>query len=315
VGVPIFYRDVPLTPVEGNNRIMPLPKNALPLIKWRLRDISLPASRVVMQDMPTCANCHSFSADGRTLGMDIDGPSGDKGAYAFASIQRDMLIESDEIITWNSFADKPAGHKTLGFLSRMSPDGQTALSTVREEIYVANFADYKFGQVFYPTRGILAYYSKATAEFHALPGADDLDYVQTDGVWTPDGKTIIFARGEAKNPYPMDRPMARYAGDPNETPMQYDLYRVPFDDGRGGVPVPIAGAADNGMSNTFPKVSPDGKWIVFVKCKNGQLMRPDGKLWIVPAAGGEARLLSCISSMMYSWNCFSPNGRWLVFSS
>ena len=39
------------------------------------------------------------------------------------------------------------------------------------------------------------------------------------------------------------------------------------------------------MSNTFPKVSPDGKWIVFVQCKNGQLMRPDSKLWIVPARG------------------------------
>ena len=42
------------------------------------------------------------------------------------------------------------------------------------------------------------------------------------------------------------------------------------------------------MSNTFPKVSPDGKWIVFVEAHNGQLMRPDGKLYIVPAAGGAA---------------------------
>jgi tetratricopeptide (TPR) repeat protein len=78
---------------------------------------------------------------------------------------------------------------------------------------------------------------------------------------------------------------------------------------------PIAGASDNGMSNTFPKVSPDGKWIVFVKCKNGQLMRPDGKLWIVPAAGGEARLMRCNTSLMNSWHSFSPNGRWMVFAS
>ena len=41
------------------------------------------------------------------------------------------------------------------------------------------------------------------------------------------------------------------------------------------------------MSNSFPKVSPDGKWIVFVQARNGQLMRPDGKLYIVPAEGGE----------------------------
>ena len=40
------------------------------------------------------------------------------------------------------------------------------------------------------------------------------------------------------------------------------------------------------MSNTFPKVSPDGRWIVFVQCRNGQLMRPDSQLYIVPAGAG-----------------------------
>ncbi len=69
------------------------------------------------------------------------------------------------------------------------------------------------------------------------------------------------------------------------------------------------------MSNTFPKISPDGKWIVFVQCRNGQLMRPDSKLWIVPTAGGEARLMRANTSRMNSWHSFSPNGRWLVFSS
>ena len=39
------------------------------------------------------------------------------------------------------------------------------------------------------------------------------------------------------------------------------------------------------MSNSFPKVSPDGRWIVFVECRNGELMRPDGQLYIVPVDG------------------------------
>jgi hypothetical protein len=49
----------------------------------------------------------------------------------------------------------------------------------------------------------------------------------------------------------------------------------------------------NGMSNNFPKVSPDGRWIVFVQNKNGLLMRPDSKLFIVPFEGGKARLMNC----------------------
>jgi tetratricopeptide (TPR) repeat protein len=69
------------------------------------------------------------------------------------------------------------------------------------------------------------------------------------------------------------------------------------------------------MSNNFPKVSPDGKWIVFVKNKNGLLMRPDSELYIVPSEGGTARRMNCNLSPMNSWHTFSPNGRWLAFSS
>jgi Flp pilus assembly protein TadD len=83
----------------------------------------------------------------------------------------------------------------------------------------------------------------------------------------------------------------------------------------GGKAVPIEGASNNGMSNNFPKVSPDGKWIVFVKNRNGQLMRPDSELYIVPVSGGVARRMNCNTSRMNSWHSFSPNGRWLVFSS
>jgi tetratricopeptide (TPR) repeat protein len=148
-----------------------------------------------------------------------------------------------------------------------------------------------------------------------LPGADDPKYVQTDGVWSPDGKYIVFARAIARNPHEPGQPMAAYANDPNETRIQFDLYRLPFNDGRGGTPERIVGASENGMSNSFPKVSPDGRWIVFVQCHNGQLMRPDSKLYIVPFEGGQARLLRANTWRMNSWHSFSPNGRWLVFST
>ena len=46
--------------------------------------------------------------------------------------------------------------------------------------------------------------------------------------------------------------------------IRYDLYRIPFNHGKGGRAEPIIGASNDGMSNNFPKVSPDGKWIVFI---------------------------------------------------
>jgi Tfp pilus assembly protein PilF len=36
---------------------------------------------------------------------------------------------------------------------------------------------------------------------------------------------------------------------------------------------------------------------------------------MVPFAGGKARLMNCNLSLMNSWHSFSPNGRWLAFSS
>jgi Tol biopolymer transport system component len=44
-------------------------------------------------------------------------------------------------------------------------------------------------------------------------------------------------------------------------------------------------------------------------------MRPDSQLYIVPFAGGVARRMRANTRLMNSWHSFSPNGRWLVFSS
>ncbi|RPJ60650.1 MAG: tetratricopeptide repeat protein [Acidobacteria bacterium] len=336
VGAPIFYRDVPLMPADTEKGVIkPLVPEAIPLIAWRLRDVSRPASRLLMEGLPTCANCHSVSADGTTMGMDVDGPQNDKGLYAVFPVKAHTSIRSEDVITWKSvYAGRLGGRLRVGFMSQVSPDGQVVVTTINDpgaaqtesqrrvrpqdligNYFVTNFKDYRFGQVFYPTRGILAWYSKATGKLEPLPGADDPRYVHTGATWSPDGKYLIFSRAEAREAYPPGAKVAEYANDPNETQIQYDLYRMPFNEGKGGRAEPLMGASRNGMSNNFAKISPDGRWVVFVQCRNGQLMRPDSRLFMVSAEGGEARRMRCNTPLMNSWHSFSPNGRWLVFSS
>ncbi|MGB7763046.1 MAG: tetratricopeptide repeat protein, partial [Bryobacteraceae bacterium] len=332
VGAPIFYRDVPLMPSELEKGVIkPLAAQALPLVAWRIRNVGEAASRVVMQNLPVCANCHSFSADGKTMGMDLDGLQGNRGMYFLTQVAPRMAVRKTDVIQWSSPEGKLKGNIRIGFMSRVSPDGQSVMTTVNpaamtatgtastgppaSNYYVANFKDYRFLQVFYPTRGILCWYSRPTGVLRPLPGADDPRFVQMGATWSPDGQYLVFARAAATDPNPPGVPLAEFANDPNELQIQYDLYRIPFHSGQGGVAEPIAGASRNGRSNTFPKVSPDGRWIVFVECRNGQLMRPDSQLYIVPAAGGEARRMRCNTPRMNSWHSFSPNGRWLVFSS
>ncbi len=316
VGAPVFYRDVPLMPEETEKGLIkPLAASALPLIAWRLRDIGKPESRLLLQGLHTCANCHSFSADGKTLGMDLDGPQNDKGLYALAAVAPRTSIRDSDVMEWGAFRKNAGPESRVGFMSQVSPDGNYVVTTVNRADYVANFPDFRFLQVFYPTRGVLAWYSRASGEIRVLPGADDPRYVQTGAVWSPDGRYLVFARAEAREPYPAGGRMPARANDPDELAVRFDLYRIPFNAGAGGRSEPIPGASRNGMSNTFPKVSPDGRWIVFVQCRNGQLMRPDSQLYIVPAQGGRARRMRCNTTLMNSWHTFSPNGRWLVFSS
>ena len=323
VGAPIFYRDVPLIPSELEEGVIkPLAQRDLPLLAWRLRNVGEPRSRLLLTGLHTCANCHSFSNDGKTLGMDLDGPANDKGLYVLASIKPDMVIQNQDVISWSSLPNEASPSSRVGFMSQVSPDGKYVITMLRglkkelaDSYFVVNFKDYRFLQVFYPTRGVLGWYDRASRQRQTLPGADNPQYVQTDPVWSPDGKYVVFARTAAKNPQPAGKKMPQQANAPEETQIQYDLYRIPFNDGKGGQAVPIAGASQNGGSNSFPKVSPDGRWIVFVKCRNGQLMRPDSQLYIVPTAGGAARRMRCNTSLMNSWHSFSPNGHWLVFSS
>lgn len=343
VGAPIFYRDVPLmlSPRTDKGLIQPLPPSAIPRIKWKLRSIAQPESRTVMENVYTCANCHSFSRDGKTMGLDLDGPKNDKGLYALLSVQKFLTIRNQDVIRWSSFQENPEAAnfepavKRFGFMSQVSPDGRYVVTSIgppgagnahqeknpgfapglSERLFSTNYQDVYFNQVFYPMRGILAWYDRAARKLRPLPGADDSRFVQTSAFWSPDGKYLIFSRAQARDPYPPGAESPSYANDPREPQIQYDLYRIPFNEGRGGEAEPIAGASGNGMSNNFPKVSPDGRWIVFVRNRNGLLMRPDSKLYVVPFAGGQARLMKCNLPLMNSWHSFSPNGRWLAFSS
>jgi Flp pilus assembly protein TadD len=326
VGAPLMYRDVPLVPsaAQGERGInKPLPDELLPMIKWRLRYLDEPESRTVMQKLPTCANCHSVSSDGKTLGLDVDGPANNKALYGLLPIKTVSSISKEYVVKWSEVNEKTPPQR-FALMSQVSPNGEYVVTSIHppgvsrslgDMFYNGFYPAYGFVQVFYPTRGVLAWYSRATGKLQPLPGADDPEYVQACAFWSPDGRYLVFSRAKARDPYPPGQPPSRYANDPNETQIQYDLYRIPFNNGKGGTAERIAGASENGMSNNFPKVSPDGKWIVFVQNKNGLLMRPDSHLYIIPAQGGVARRLKANQKLMNSWHSFSPNGRWLVFSS
>jgi tetratricopeptide (TPR) repeat protein len=313
VGDSIFYREVPLpfiTAVQDPSRI-----------RWRFGSIdSEEQPPVVLEDLPVCGNCHSFSNDGSVLGLDVD-YGNDKGAYAILPVSKQMVLNDEKIITWNDYR-KNDGEATFGLLSKVSPDGRYVISTVKDRAVFVATPDIWFSQLFFPIKGILVVYDTEKGTYKALPGADDPEYVQSNPTWSPDGKSVVFARtkaykkdvvANATSVLLSEKDVPEFVND--KEPFKFDLYRVPFNDGRGGKAEPIEGASHNGKSNYFAKFSPDGKWIVFCKAENYMLLMPDSELYIIPAEGGEARRLRANTPRMNSWHSWSSNGRWLVFSS
>jgi tetratricopeptide (TPR) repeat protein/WD40 repeat protein len=313
VGDSIFYREVPLPFIEAVQD----PSR----IRWRFGSVdSVEQPPVVLEDLPVCGNCHSFSGDGSVLGLDVD-YGNDKGGYAILPVAPDMVLNDEKIITWSDYR-KDDGEATFGLLSQVSPDGRYVISTVKDRAVFVATPGIEFSQLFFPIKGILVVYDTVTETYKPLPGADDPAYVQSNPTWSPDGKSVVFARtkvyqkdsiADASSILLNENDVPEFIED--KEPFKFDLYRVPFNEGRGGKAEPIAGASHNGMSNFFAKFSPDGKWIVFTQAKNYMLLMPDSELYIIPAAGGKARRLRANTSRMNSWHSFSSNGRWLVFSS
>ncbi len=313
VGAPLFYREVPLPFIDAVKD----PRR----IRWRFGSAtSRTEPPIVLENLPVCGNCHSFSADGRVLGMDVD-YANDKGSYVVSNTAPKMVLAKNQVITWSAFR-KEDTQPTFGLLSQVSPNGRYVVSTVKDRSVFVPKPDIAFSQLFFPLKGILAFYDRETGTFSALPGADDPEYVQSNPSWSPDGQYVVFARARAYDlKYLKNTTTALLS--PEECAefleggktFRFDLYRVPFNDGKGGAAVPIEGASGNGRSNFFAKYSPDGRWIVFCQANSFMLLQPDSELYIIPSQGGEARRLGCNTRRMNSWHSWSPNGKWLVFSS
>lgn len=311
VGASIFYRAVPLPfgyAIEHVDEI-----------EWYSGCVDGGKPHKVLDNIPVCANCHSFSNTG-LVAMDVD-YANDKGSYIIAPSKDTVQLTNDKIITWSDYK-RDDGNLTFGLLSQVSPNGRYVLSTVKDRSVFVPIDNLEYSQLFFPIKGILAFYDREAKKYFKLPGASDPAYVQSNPSWSPKSNEVLFTRANRYKSSKIDNSKGVLLNladvqefTSGELDFKFDLYRIPFNLGKGGEAKPVPGASMNNKSNYFARYSPDGKWVVFCQSENFMLLQPDSKLYIMPARGGEARLMNCNTSNMNSWHSWSPNGKWLVFSS
>ena len=101
--------------------------------------------------------------------------------------------------------------------------------------------------------------------------------------------------------------------------IRYDLCRIAYDDdhaswGNGGN---IAGREGHGMSMSEPRVSPNGRWLLFCMHQYGSfpVYQASSDLHMMALETRRHWRLGINSDRSDSWHCWSSNGRWIVFAS
>jgi hypothetical protein len=158
----------------------------------------------------------------------------------------------------------------------------------------------------------LLLYNIKTNTVTTSPKISSPERMETYPEWSPDGKYLYFCSSPALETYSQgEHPIKK---------IKYDLMRISYDvqtDSWGEVE-PVLLASKLGLSVAHPKLSPDGKYVLFCMSEYSYfpLYMPDSDLYLLDTETLEFHKPKNINSdRAEGYHCFSSNGRWLVFSS
>ena len=135
--------------------------------------------------------------------------------------------------------------------------------------------------------------------------------------WSPDGKTLYYVSAGIGSPSQLERKGGVMA---NSTQIRYDLYAKDFNpDSREWGPSRLIINADSiGQSITLPRVSPDGRWLLYSMAPYGvfHIWHSESDLWMMDLKDSSVRRLDELNSPeVESYHSWSSNGKWVIFST
>ena len=135
--------------------------------------------------------------------------------------------------------------------------------------------------------------------------------------WAPDGKTLYYcsAHFEFRDTVSHDAEVIMRAQE-----VKYNIYKKSFDpDTYAFGPRELVYCADSlGMSATLPRISPDGRFLMFTLGNYGvfHIWHHEADLCLIDLRSGSIRPMDEINSPdTESYHSWSSNGRWVIFSS
>lgn len=274
------------------------------------RDLTSFAERSLFQNRQlgrrTCVNCHTYR-------------QGDPGTYLFHLRQDDVgtVIVSPR---WGrrkvdiahpglpARGTYPAWHPRNGFIVfSCNETRQMFYFDAPDNVEVVDF------------QSRLALYDIRQNRLVPLDGPNT-DF-ETYPTWSPDGRQLYSARAHVPlKELPTDYEARAKAVKAVAKELHYDLVVRSFDEttARFSAPRLLIDAVASKLSVSFPRVSPDGRWLVLTigPYGNFHVWHNQADLWLLDLEKGTLRPLTELNSpAAESYHGFSKNGRWLVFSS
>ena len=162
-------------------------------------------------------------------------------------------------------------------------------------------------------KSALSYYDFETKKIKITPQFSDPNRLETYPAWSPDGCFLYFSAGDVHWRGSEKTPPDNYQQ------IRYDLQRIPYDirtDTWGQVET-IIDADAIGKSILLPRISPDGKFLLFCMTDYGcfPIYQPESDLYLMDLQTRQYKKLPVNSERTEAWHSFSSNSKWIVFSS
>jgi len=270
------------------------------------RELSTFRERAILRTEPLgggCMNCHMF-LNGSPENMVLHLRS---SAKAYGSGM--LLVEAGHIRKIDTKTEIGPGLAAYG---SWHPSGKLAAFSMNKVRQFFHNARAEVRDVVDLESDVVLYVVDSNS-FTSTRHVADPDRLETYPAWSADGAHLYFCSApitwsdrDAVPPEGYDR-------------VRYDLRKIAYDvrTGKWGEPQTVLSAEETGLSITLPKVSPDGRFVLFCMSDYGcfTVYQPSADLYMMDLDTGRYERLSINSQQADTWHSWSSNGRWFVFSS
>ena len=138
--------------------------------------------------------------------------------------------------------------------------------------------------------------------------------------WSPDGKRLYYTAAKVPEMAELDMEGRDVYSTEHYRELRYDVMYMDFDEQNQTFSIPhlLVDCAKNEKSASVPRVSPDGRYVLYTLGNYGQfhIWHKSADLWVHDLKNGTDYPLEAANSHdVESYHTWSSNGRWIAFSS